>query len=285
MYLIKKIDILHKKIKWLKMQKHTIGLVPTMGNLHNGHMKLIASSKKYTTITVVTIFVNPMQFNNLLDFKTYPKTFEQDFNMLKNLGVNILFFPNFIEMYPNNMKNHTFIDVPKFSKIIEGKSRPGHFKGVATIVSKLFNIIQPDYAFFGEKDYQQLLIVKTLIKELNYMIKIISLPTVRLKNGLALSSRNNRLTDQEKKIAPNLYYIIQQTSDKIKKIGLHDKENIVYIAKQFLIKQGFFIDIFDIFDYKTLHIASKKNKKIIILASVWLGSTRLIDNKIIFLQN
>ncbi|ANZ22426.1 pantoate--beta-alanine ligase [Buchnera aphidicola (Diuraphis noxia)] len=282
MHIIKKIHTLHKKIKIFKKTKKKIGFVPTMGNLHNGHIKLILLSQKYSDIIIVSIFINPMQFNNLLDLKNYPKTFKKDCKILRNTGIDILFFPEINEIYPNGFKNHTFVNVPILSKIVEGESRPGHFVGVTTIVSKFFNIIQPNFSFFGEKDYQQLLIIKKLVKELNYMVKIVSLSTIRLKNGLALSSRNNYLTCEEQKIAPYLYKIIRKTSKKIIKENIDNRAEIINQSKLDLIKKGFLIDIFNLYDRETLNLSSKNSKKMIILASVWLGKTRLIDNKKIF---
>ncbi|MCU4137022.1 pantoate--beta-alanine ligase [Buchnera aphidicola (Sitobion miscanthi)] len=282
MLIIKKIKILYKTIILLKKTNKKIGLVPTMGNLHNGHVKLILLAKKYADIIIVSIFINPMQFNNLLDLKNYPQSFKEDCIILKKHNVDIVFFPCIDEIYPNGIRKQTFVEVPKLSKILEGSARPGHFNGVTTIVCKLFNIIQPDFAFFGEKDYQQLLIIKILIKELNYMIKIISLPTIRLKNGLALSSRNNNLNSKEKKIAPYLYKIIKKTCEEIIK-GDNTRKNIIHASKILLIKKGFSIDIFDVYNSKTLENSSENVKKLILLASVWLGKTRLIDNKKILL--
>jgi len=284
MLIIKKIKILHRTIILLKKTNKKIGLVPTMGNLHNGHVKLILLAKKYADIIIVSIFINPMQFNNLLDLKNYPQSFTEDCIILKKHNVDIVFFPHIDEIYPNGITKQTFVEVPKLSKILEGSARPGHFNGVTTIVCKLFNIIQPDFAFFGEKDYQQLLIIKILIKELNYMIKIISLPTIRLKNGLALSSRNNNLNSKEKKIAPYLYKIIKKTCEEIIK-GDNTRKNIIHASKILLIKKGFSIDIFDVYNSKTLENSSENIKKLILLASVWLGKTRLIDNKKILLIN
>ncbi|QCI20345.1 pantoate--beta-alanine ligase [Buchnera aphidicola (Brachycaudus cardui)] len=283
MYIIKNLKDLYEKIKYLKKTDKKIGLVPTMGNLHNGHIQLILLSKKYVDITIVSIFINPIQFNNVLDFKNYPKSFEEDCKILKNNKIDILFFPDIHEMYSNNLKNQTFIKVPKLSDIIEGQYRPGHFQGVTTIIAKLFNITQPDFSFFGEKDYQQLLIIKTLVAELNYAIKIISLPIVRSKNGLALSSRNNNLNSKQTKIAPYLYKIIKQTSTKIiQKGNINSIEEIIQESKILLLKKGFSIDIFNVYHYKTLNIPDKTTKKMILLASVSLGRTRLIDNKKIF---
>lgn len=285
MYIIKKIDTLYKKIQFFKDKKKTLGLVPTMGNLHEGHIKLILLAKKYVDIVIVSIFVNPMQFNNLLDLKKYPQTFLKDCLLLKNNKIDIIFAPKIVEIYPNGIKIQTYIEVPKLSKILEGKARPGHFIGVTTIIGKLFNIIQPEYAFFGEKDYQQLLIIQTLVKELNYPIKIISLPTVRLKNGLAFSSRNQYLSKSELQKAPFLYKIIDKTINTIIQNNGKKIHETINLAKISLIQKGFLVDIFDIYNSKTLDSFSKKNKNNIILASVLLGSTRLIDNKKFTLLN
>ncbi|QCI21311.1 pantoate--beta-alanine ligase [Buchnera aphidicola (Hyperomyzus lactucae)] len=282
MYIINKIHILRKEIILIKKTDKKIGLVPTMGNLHDGHIKLILLAQKYSDIVIVSIFVNPMQFNCLLDLKKYPRTFKEDCEILKQYNVDIVFSPNINDIYPNDIKNQTFVEVPKLSNILEGAARPGHFKGVTTIISKLFNLIQPDFSFFGEKDYQQLLIIKILVKELNYMIQIISLPTIRLKNGLALSSRNNNLNSKEKKIAPYLYKIIKKTCENLIKEDNSIRQEIINLSKNLLIKKGFSIDIFNIYDCRTLKTPSKNSKNIILIASVWLGKTRLLDNKKIF---
>ncbi|WP_295164640.1 pantoate--beta-alanine ligase [uncultured Buchnera sp.] len=285
MNIIKNIHLLEKEIKELKKNNKVIGLVPTMGNLHNGHIKLILLAKKYADVVIVSIFINPMQFNSLLDFKKYPKTFEQDCYILRKEKVEILFCPEINEIYPNGLKNNTYVDVPKLSNIIEGRARPGHFIGVTTIVCKLFNLIQPNFSFFGEKDYQQLLIIKKLVKELNYRIKIISLPTIRLPNGLAFSSRNKNLNSLEQKKAPYLYKTIEQACNIIVQNKGKKIQKTIDMSRQYLIKKGFYIDIFSVYNSKTLGPISKKSKSIIILASVWLGNTRLIDNKKITLKN
>ncbi|QCI17028.1 pantoate--beta-alanine ligase [Buchnera aphidicola (Aphis helianthi)] len=279
MYIIKTIDNLYKKIQFFKKKQKKIGLVPTMGNLHLGHINLIILAKKYVDIVIVSIFINPMQFENSLDFKKYPQTFLKDCLILKNEKIEILFAPKISEIYPNGTNMHTYIQVPKLSKIIEGKSRPGHFIGVTTIIGKLFNLIQPNFAFFGEKDYQQLLIIKTFVKELNYPIKVISSPTIRLENGLAFSSRNKYLNDLELKKAPFLYKTIKDTINIIIKNNGNQLYETINFAKMSLTKKGFLVDIFNVYNSKTLDIFYKKNKNNIILASVWLGSTRLIDNK------
>ncbi|AHG60176.1 pantoate--beta-alanine ligase [Buchnera aphidicola] len=284
MNIIKNLKTLHAEIKFLKKINKKIGLIPTMGNLHDGHIKLILLAKKYSDIVIVSIFINPMQFNNLLDLEKYPRSFDQDCMILKNNKVDILFFPTINEIYPSGIENQTFITVPKLSNIVEGKARPGHFQGVTTVIAKLFNVIQPNFSFFGEKDYQQLLIIKKLVKELNYMIKIISLPTIRSKNGLALSSRNNNLNSQEIKTAPYLYSIIKKTAKQVIKEDSDIIINIINSSRTLLFKKGFSIDIFNIYDYQTLDVLFKKKKKMIILASVWLGQTRLIDNKKIFID-
>ncbi|AWH90574.1 pantoate--beta-alanine ligase [Buchnera aphidicola (Melanaphis sacchari)] len=279
MNIIKKIKVLNKKIQEIKKNNKTIGLVATMGNLHYGHIKLILLAKKYSDVIIVSIFTNPTQFDSLIDYKKYPRTLKKDCTLLKKENVDIIFAPEEKDIYLSDKKIHTYVKVPSLSNILEGKSRPGHFIGVTTILCKLFNLIQPNFSFFGEKDYQQLLIVKTLIKELNYSIKIISAPTIRLKNGLAYSSRNKYLSSSEKKIAPFLYKIIKKTTDKIiQKKG----ENIKFIlnaSRKDLTKKGFIIDIFDVYNAKQLTKRSENDKNNILLASVWLGKTRLIDNK------
>ncbi|QFQ32042.1 pantoate--beta-alanine ligase [Buchnera aphidicola (Aphis gossypii)] len=256
-----------------------------MGNLHKGHIKLILLAKKYADIVVVSIFVNPIQFDSALDLKKYPQTFLEDCLILKKEKIDILFAPDISEVYPDGIKMHTYIDVPKLSKTIEGKSRPGHFTGVTTIIGKLFNLIQPHFSFFGEKDYQQLLIVKTLVKELNYPINIISVPTVRLENGLAFSSRNKHLNDLEFKKAPFLYKIIKKTINIIIQNNGKKIYEIICSSKISLRKKGFLVDIFDVYNSETLDVFSKKSKNNIILASVWLGKTRLIDNEKFILLN
>ncbi|WP_367673333.1 pantoate--beta-alanine ligase [Buchnera aphidicola] len=268
----------------LKKQNKTIGLIPTMGNLHYGHISLVLSAQKYVDIIIVSIFVNPIQFDNEHDFKKYPQTFEKDCEILKKYNVDIIFFPTIHEMYPFGIKNEILIEISNLSNIIEGQSRPGHFQGVATIICKLFNLVQPQYAFFGEKDYQQLLIIKTIVIELNYMIKIISIPTIRSRNGLALSSRNNHLNSSEIKKAPYLYKIIQNTAEKIIKSKKNNISEIIKISKLKLLEKGFFIDIFNVYDAEKLQFLSKKSKEAIIIASAWLGKTRLIDNKKFFIR-
>ncbi|QCI18752.1 pantoate--beta-alanine ligase [Buchnera aphidicola] len=285
MYIINKTNDLFKKIQLFKKKQKIIGLVPTMGNLHEGHIKLILLAKKYVDIVIVSIFINPMQFENISDFKKYPQTFLNDCSILKNIKIDVIFAPKISEIYPNGTKMHTYIEEPKLSNIIEGKSRPGHFIGVTTIISKLFNLIQPNFAFFGEKDYQQLLIIKTFVQELNYQIKIISLPTIRLKNGLAFSSRNRYLNEVELQKAPFLYKVIKKTADIIIKNNGDKLDKTIDLAKKYLIKKGFIIDIFNVYNSKKLSFFSKENKKNIILASVWLGNTRLVDNKKFILLN
>ncbi|ALD15159.1 pantoate--beta-alanine ligase [Buchnera aphidicola (Aphis glycines)] len=285
MQIIKTIESLYKRIQSFKKEQKKIGLVPTMGNLHEGHIKLILLAKKHSDIVIVSIFVNPMQFDNALDLTKYPQTFLEDCLILKKEKIDILFAPDRSEIYPNSTKMHTYIDVPKLSKIIEGKSRPGHFLGVTTIIGKLFNLIQPNFSFFGEKDYQQLLIIKTLVKELNYPIKIISIPTIRLKNGLAFSSRNKYLNNLEFQKASFLYKIIKKTINIVVKNHGKKLHETIHLSKMSLIKKGFLIDIFNVYNSQTLDVFSKKNKKNIILASVWLGKTRLIDNKKFILPN
>ncbi|MEX9542512.1 pantoate--beta-alanine ligase, partial [Escherichia coli] len=180
-----------------------------------GHLTLIDEAKQQADIVIVSIFVNPMQFDRQSDLANYPRTLQEDCEKLKRRDINLVFAPSVKDFYPEGMDQQTFVEVPELSSILEGASRPGHFRGVSTVVTKLFNLVQPDLAFFGEKDYQQLQLIRKMVHDLSFDIQIVSVPTVRAKNGLALSSRNNNLSAEELKIAPQLYNIMRQTADKL----------------------------------------------------------------------
>ncbi|MDQ1237486.1 MAG: pantoate--beta-alanine ligase [Wigglesworthia glossinidia] len=259
-----------------------VSLIATMGNLHQGHFELIKYGRLKSNYLIVSIFVNPMQFSTFEDFNIYPKKLKEDIKRLIEYQVDILFAPTSKAMYPNNYKNHTYINVPKYSSILEGEKRPGHFLGVTTIVSKLFNLISPQLVVFGEKDFQQLIIIRQLIMHMNYNIKIVSLPTIRAFDGLALSSRNQYLTIKERKIAPILYKILLQLSKNIQNKNIKDiilqKKMLLHEASIKLNSYGFKVDLLKIRSAKDLMKLNKHNKNIIILCSAWLGKTRLIDN-------
>ena len=272
---IKTIVDLRDELTETRKLKKKISLVPTMGNIHEGHLSLIKNAQKQSDYVVVSIFVNPTQFVAGEDFNEYPRTLDSDIELISKLNVNLVFIPEAIELYPMNNKISTEVSIPELESIYCGKHRPGHFRGVATIVSKLFNIVQPDIAIFGEKDYQQLLIIRSLVKNLFLPIEIISLPTVREASGLAMSSRNNYLTEPERQKAPMLYECIKTTVNLIIN-GAKDYEKLEREAKLFLEKAGFKIEYYNICDSETL--GPVQGKTLVVLAAVWLGKTRLIDN-------
>ena len=272
---IKTIVDLRDELTEMRKLKKKISLVPTMGNIHEGHLSLIKNAQKQSDYVVVSIFVNPTQFVAGEDFDEYPRTLDSDIELISKLNVNLVFIPEAIELYPMNNKISTEVSIPELESIYCGKHRPGHFRGVAMIVSKLFNIVQPDIAIFGEKDYQQLLIIRSLVKNLFLPIEIISLPTVREASGLAMSSRNNYLTEPERQKAPMLYECIKTTVNLIIN-GAKDYEKLEREAKLFLEKAGFKIEYYNICDSETL--GPVQGKILVVLAAVWLGKTRLIDN-------
>ena len=272
--------LLQQKIKQLKQQGQEIAFVPTMGNLHNGHLQLVRQAKKKSTIVVVSIFVNPMQFNNIKDLNSYPKTLENDCKLLEQEAVSIVFTPDVKTIYPNGLEAQTYLEVPGLSERIEGKLRPGHFRGVCTIVNKLFNLVQPDYACFGEKDFQQLAIIKQMVLDLAMPIEIIPVAIVREESGLAMSSRNNKLSTAEKEKAPILVNVLNKIAkdlpnSKLMYSGLTD------LAANDLESSGFKVDAIDIVDSTTLQAINESTKKAVILIAAYLGNTRLIDNKVV----
>ena len=272
---IKKIIDLRHELTEIRKSKKKISLVPTMGNLHEGHLSLIKYARNISDYSVVSIFVNPTQFVAGEDFDEYPRTLDSDIESISKLNVDLVFVPDTEEIYPVN--DQASIEVPVFEleSIHCGKYRPGHFRGVATVVSKLFDMVKPDIAIFGEKDYQQLLIIRSLVKSLFLPIEIIGLPTVREKSGLAMSSRNNYLSQSDRQRAPMLHECIKTTIKSIKNCVI----DYVYLEKEakfFLEKAGFKIDYYSICDLDTLR--APINENLVILAAVWLGKTRLIDN-------
>ncbi len=263
-------------ISELRKLNTTTALVPTMGNLHAGHLSLIKQAKSVAEKVIVSIFVNPLQFAPTEDFTTYPRTFEQDCEQLEQIGVDLVFTPKITDIYPNGMDASTYVQVPNLSNILCGISRPIFFKGVITVVNILFNILQPNKALFGEKDYQQLFLIKRMVKDLFMPIEIIGMPIVRETDGLAMSSRNNYLTTEQRATAPILF----QTINNIKQKLQAGERNFAELEQQTitkLITAGFTPDYFKI--YRTdLIIPTPKDNKLVILAAANLGSTRLIDN-------
>ena len=268
---IKKVTDLCFELAEIRKSKKKISLVPTMGNLHEGHLSLIKYAQNISDYTVVSSFVNPTQFVVGEDFDEYPRTLDSDIESISNLNVDLVFVPDTEEIYPVNDQASIEVPVSELESIHCGKYRPGHFRGVATVVSKLFDMVKPDIAIFGEKDYQQLLIIRSLVKSLFLPIEIIGLPTVREKSGLAMSSRNNYLSKSDRQRAPMLYECIKTTIKSIKN-GVIDYVYLEKEAKFFLEKAGFKIDYYSICDLDTLR--APINENLVILAAVWLGKTR-----------
>ncbi|MCK5877483.1 MAG: pantoate--beta-alanine ligase [Candidatus Marithrix sp.] len=260
-----------------KLRKlNNAALVPTMGNLHAGHLSLVRKAKSIAEQVVVSIFVNPLQFGPTEDFTTYPRTFEQDCEQLEQLGVDLLFAPQISAIYPNGMETNTYVQVPELDKILCGISRPIFFKGITTVVNILFNLLQPDKALFGEKDYQQLFLIKRMVKDLFMPINIVGMPIIREEDGLAMSSRNNYLTVEQRAVAPVLFKTIKHVKNKIKS-GERNFAKLEQQAITKLIEVGFEPDYLKI--YRTdLTLPTQISDELIILVAANLGTTRLIDN-------
>lgn len=280
MLIIETLPLLRQQIRRLRMEGKRVALVPTMGNLHDGHMKLVDEAKARADVVVVSIFVNPMQFDRPEDLARYPRTLQEDCEKLNKRKVDLVFAPSVKEIYPNGTETHTYVDVPGLSTMLEGASRPGHFRGVSTIASKLFNLVQPDIACFGEKDFQQLALIRKMVADMGFDIEIVGVPIMRAKDGLALSSRNGYLTAEQRKIAPGLYKVLSSIADKLQ-AGERDLDEIITIAGQELNEKGFRADDIQIRDADTLLEVSETSKRAVILVAAWLGDARLIDNKMV----
>ena len=280
MLIIETLPLLRQQIRRLRMEGKRVALVPTMGILLDGHMKLVDEAKARADVVVVSIFVNPMQFDRPEDLARYPRTLQEDCEKLNKRKVDLVFAPSVKEIYPNGTETHTYVDVPGLSTMLEGASRPGHFRGVSTIVSKLFNLVQPDIACFGEKDFQQLALIRKMVADMGFDIEIVGVPIMRAKDGLALSSRNGYLTAEQRKIAPGLYKVLSSIADKLQ-AGERDLDEIITIAGQELNEKGFRADDIQIRDADTLLEVSENSKRAVILVAAWLGDARLIDNKIV----
>ncbi len=276
MQVIQNIKDLSIIIKEFKTEKKTIGFVPTMGFLHDGHISLMKRARLVSDIVVVSIFVNPTQFGPKEDFNTYPRDIKKDTLLCSETGVDILFMPSVSGMYPEGYL--TSINVEKITDVMCGASRPGHFRGVATIVAKLFNIVKPDKAFFGQKDYQQTVIIKRMAADLNMDIDIDVLPTVREPDGLAMSSRNLYLNEEERKAATCLYRSLTKAEEMIKS-GEKEGLKIIDAMKEIInAEKSAKIDYITIADAETLEEAKTIDRKVVIALAVWIGRTRLIDN-------
>lgn len=275
---ITKIDKMRSIVKALKAQGNTIGLVPTMGYLHEGHLSLIRESIKKAESTVVSIFVNPTQFGQTEDFKDYPRDMKRDSEILEE-GVNYLFAPEAEEMYPEGYK--TYIEVCDFQDRLCGRSRPGHFRGVCTVVLKLFNIVNPDFSFFGQKDAQQAIILKQMVQDLDLEVKIEVLPIIREEDGLALSSRNAYLNKEERSAALVLSKSLGEAQRMIEK-GERDVESIIKRMKEIIKGESLArIDYIEIVDMDNLNPLTSIGKEALVALAVLIGKVRLIDNVIV----
>ncbi len=262
----------------LKENGATLALVPTMGNLHEGHLTLVRRAKQMAEHVAVSIFVNPLQFNNQNDLKTYPRTLEADLAKLEAEGVDVVFTPTPEIIYPNGMENHTTVFVPGLSDILEGAKRPGHFRGVTTIVCKLFNIFRPNFAMFGQKDFQQVAVLRKMVADLVIPVALVEVPIVRNEQGLALSSRNSLLTEDERSRACLIHAKMEQIKDEILGGNRDFAKLIATSCAQLDQNEGFKTDSIDIVDALRLTPASETTTNIAILMAVYVGKTRLIDS-------
>jgi len=276
MLLIKTSAEIQKRVQTIRCSGDKIGFVPTMGALHTGHLSLIDQAKKENDFVIVSIFVNPTQFNNQLDFDNYPNKTKQDLDLLEEHGVDCVFLPIVQEMY--NDDSVLSFDFGYLENIMEGAFRPGHFNGVATIVAKFFNIVNPHKAYFGQKDIQQVAVIKSLVAALSFQLEIIVVPTCRALTGLALSSRNQRLTAQEKKIATMLYQTLVSVRDGICSGDLFDnlkKKEIAFLEQNY----GFRVEYLELVESSTLkNCEMKSGGEFAICVAAYLGDVRLIDN-------
>lgn len=268
---------LQRALRDERSRGHSIAFVPTMGNLHEGHLDLVRRARERCDVVVVSIFVNPMQFGPNEDLDAYPRTLTADKEKLFAEGVQYLFAPEATEIYPEGLEVQTAVTVPQLSDTLCGASRPGHFTGVATVVTKLFNIVQPDVAVFGEKDFQQLSIIRKMVSDLCMPIEIVGVRTARDEDGLALSSRNGYLTAEERRKAPLLNQLLMECREAIA-CGFDNFRELEAHARLKLIQAGFEPDYFEIRDARTLDDVTEDTEEVAILAAARLGKPRLIDN-------
>lgn len=276
------INELRTQVKTWRQQGLSIAFVPTMGNLHAGHISLVDEAHKHADKVIASIFINPMQFGENEDIDSYPRTMENDQQKLIAAGTDLLFTPTPEIVYPKGIAKQSYVEVPNVSNLYCGESRPGHFRGVATVVCKLFNLVQPDVACFGLKDYQQVQVIQTMVDDLSMSIKIVPVATSREESGLALSSRNGYLTAQEKAIAPALQQNLQWLAQEIK-TGFSQQESIDFIglakkATKAIDEQGMKTDYIHVCHAQTLQPASEDDVALVIIAAAYCGKARLIDN-------
>lgn len=278
MIIFKQIQSLENHLKTLKKKRKMVGFVPTMGALHKGHISLLKRSKKDCNVTVCSIFVNPTQFNDKADFYKYPNTIDRDIEILNDEDCDILFLPSVNEMYPEGFENKAGIDFGFLAQTLEGEHRPGHFNGMAQIVEKLLNIVKPDQLFMGRKDYQQQLIVSQLIRKRNLKTDLVTCPTTRERDGLAMSSRNVRLDKTSRKVAVEIYKTLKEVKSDARNKKSDIKHLQEYGYKRLSGLKEIDVEYFEIRNALTLKPSKSKAEKLVALAAVKIGGVRLIDN-------
>jgi pantoate--beta-alanine ligase len=262
--------------RW-RSEGRRVAFVPTMGNLHAGHVSLIEAARRHGDRFVASIFVNPMQFGPNEDYAQYPRTPTKDADMLTEAGCNLMFMPDVAEIYPNGSERATRVDVPSLSRILDGEFRPGHFEGVSTIVATLFHIVEPDVAVFGEKDFQQLTIIRRMVADLCMAVEIVGAPTVRDSDGLAMSSRNQYLTPTERQVAPRIYQTLQEAASRLQ-AGDSEFSSIERTGVEALTKAGMRPDYFSVRRARDLGTPAPDTRHLVVLTAARLGKARLIDN-------
>lgn len=277
MITVKSLRELRAAVSRARSEGKRIALVPTMGNLHAGHIALVEKATQRADFVVASIFVNPLQFGANEDLDKYPRTLVADQEKLVGAGCHLLFTPDVEEVYPDGMQQQTRVSVPLVSEGLCGASRPGHFEGVATVVCKLFNMVQPDLALFGEKDFQQLAVIRKLVRDLNLPIQVMGEPTVRAADGLALSSRNGYLNESQRALAPLLYRTLQQLAEEIRRQP-SAQSTLLAAARQQLEDAGLRPDYLELREAVRLRELQDSDRQLVLLAAVYLGTTRLIDN-------
>lgn len=282
MHVFETVSALRAQVQVWKQQGLKVGFVPTMGNLHSGHLSLIYLAKQHCDRVVASIFVNPLQFGPHEDFDSYPRTFDQDKAKLVDASADAVFYPSSEEMYPNGERQTTVQAPVELTQLLEGASRPGHFDGVTTVVNKFFNMVQPDMAVFGQKDYQQFAVIERMIVDLALPIQLIRAPIARDKDGLALSSRNQYLTSKQRGVAPKLYSRLVDIEAALRS-GNRNFTSMTAAAKVALLAEGFdAVDYIEIVHPKTLLQANHlTDSEFVILAVAKLGETRLLDNVVV----
>jgi pantoate--beta-alanine ligase len=277
MDIVTKIAAVREHVRGWRREGRRVAFVPTMGNLHAGHVSLIEAARRYGDRFVASIFVNPMQFGPNEDFAHYPRTPTQDERMLAQAGCNLMFMPDVAEIYPHGSERATRVDVPGLSRILDGEARPGHFEGVSTIVATLFHIVEPDVAIFGEKDFQQLTIIRRMVADLCLPVEIIGAPTVRDSDGLAMSSRNQYLTATERPVAPRIYQTLQAAARRLS-AGDVDFAGIERAGAAALAQAGMKPDYFSVRKAHDLSAPAPDTSHLVVLTAARLGKARLIDN-------